>query len=351
MDFNKFELSFFIVLFAGILLLVFMVLQPHLIALAIAAVLAVLSYPLYERIGKKVKNETVSALATVLIIGVIVLIPIVFLGGLLFNEAREISTTISQNGIEGVFTVIQPIQDAIDEYFPQSNFEVNTIFNGVVTWITNNLGAAFAGTAQVILGVAVCIIAFFYFLKDGRRFIKTFIEFSPLENKHDRAILKKLEHTIFSVIQGSLSVAVIQGLLTGLGFWLFGVPNAVLWGSVAAVAALIPGIGTGLVIAPGILYLVVTGNQFGAIGLTVWGSIAVGMIDNVLLPKFLGARARIHPLFVLVSVLGGLSFFGPSGFLLGPLVLSLLYGLGDIYIVMFKQQIEEAAKCDDDEET
>ena len=114
--------------------------------------------------------------------------------------------------------------------------------------------------------------------------------------------------------------------------------------------ALIPGVGTGLVLFPAVVFLYLTGSIGAAIGLALWGMIAVGLIDNILLPKLLAHRARIHPLFVLVSVLGGIAMFGPSGFLLGPLALSLLYGLGDIYVVLFKCQIERAALSDKAEE-
>ena len=118
-----------------------------------------------------------------------------------------------------------------------------------------------------------------------------------------------------------------------VGFWIFGVPNAILWGSFAAIAALIPGIGTALVLTPAILFLFARGEIFSAIGLLAWGVGVVGLIDNFLGPRLMGRGIELHPLIILLSVLGGIGFFGPIGFLLGPLIVSLFFALLDIYSV------------------
>jgi len=104
-----------------------------------------------------------------------------------------------------------------------------------------------------------------------------------------------------------------------------------LWGVVAALSALIPGIGTSLVLGPGILYLFTVGATTQAVGLLIWSVVAVGLIDNSLGPKLVGKGMRLHPLMVLLSVFGGLAFFGPAGIFLGPLCISLLFALLSIY--------------------
>jgi predicted PurR-regulated permease PerM len=116
---------------------------------------------------------------------------------------------------------------------------------------------------------------------------------------------------------------------------IFDIPAPAVWGAVAAIAAFIPGIGTSLVIVPGIIYLLLTGNTAYAIGLAIWGAVAVGLIDNVLGPHLVNKGVHIHPFLILVSVLGGLSTFGPIGFILGPLVLALLFALLEVYRTSF----------------
>ena len=132
-------------------------------------------------------------------------------------------------------------------------------------------------------------------------------------------------------------MALIQGILTAVGFALFGVPNPTLWGSVAAIAALVPSVGTALVLFPAILFLYWSGAALSALGLLLWGATAVGLIDNFLGPKLAGRGMRLHPFLILLSILGGIALFGPIGFLLGPLVLSMLFVLLEIYSVINKE--------------
>jgi len=160
---------------------------------------------------------------------------------------------------------------------------------------------------------------------------------SPLQDVHDEEIFNKLTLATNSVIKGNLIIVLIQGAMAALGFFLFGVPSPVLWGAVAAVAAVIPGFGTALVVAPAIIYLLFNGETSSAIGLFIWGLTAVGLVDNILGPKLVERGMKIHPFLILLSILGGLALFGPLGFLFGPLVLSLFFALSEIYSAMHKE--------------
>ena len=133
-------------------------------------------------------------------------------------------------------------------------------------------------------------------------------------------------------------IGLIQGMLTGVGFWMFGVSNPVIWGTVAAVASLVPALGTSLVNIPAIIFLFLSGNISQAIGLLIWVVLAVGLIDNILGPYFINRGVKIHPFLILISVLGGISFFGPVGFIAGPVVLGLLFALLELYPVIIKNK-------------
>jgi predicted PurR-regulated permease PerM len=142
-----------------------------------------------------------------------------------------------------------------------------------------------------------------------------------------------LKASIHGVIRGALVIAGIQGIISGIGFAIFGVPNAVLWGSLAAVCALVPTLGTTLVFVPIVGYLALTGHIPQAIGLAVWGIFAVGLIDNILGPRLMSQGSSIHPFFILIAVLGGVDLFGPVGLFAGPLVVALFFALFDTYKV------------------
>ena len=185
--------------------------------------------------------------------------------------------------------------------------------------------------ASFFLSLFIFFIALYYLLRDGVSLKNLIISYSPLRDSYDETVFDKLELAVNSVVRGNLTIACIQGVLSGLGFWLFGVPNAVLWGAVTAIAALVPGLGTALIFTPLIIYLFLTGHSAAAAGLAMWGALAVGFIDNMLGPRLIGQGIKLHPLLVLLSVLGGITFFGPIGIFMGPLALSLLFAFLTIY--------------------
>lgn len=171
----------------------------------------------------------------------------------------------------------------------------------------------------------------FYFLKDGVHLRETIVTLSPLSDDTDKKILERLSVAINAILKGYLFIALVQGALMGLGLWLFGVPNPVLWGVLAGIASLIPTVGTALISVPAILFLFATGARGEAIGLMVWSGVLVASIDNLLTPIVVGKKMSIHPLLVLFSVLGGIVLIGPVGILIGPLTLSFIYTLMSIY--------------------
>jgi predicted PurR-regulated permease PerM len=154
---------------------------------------------------------------------------------------------------------------------------------------------------------------------------------SPLNDQYDNEIINRLARAIKSVIGGTLVIALLQGILTGVGFWLFGIPLPFIWGSVGVIVSLIPSIGIGLINVPAAIYLFVIGSQIPGILMLIWGLGFVGMIDNFLRPLLLERGTQIHPLLILFSVLGGISLFGPIGFITGPLVMTLISEFMNIY--------------------
>ncbi|MBI3685201.1 AI-2E family transporter [Candidatus Azambacteria bacterium] len=228
-------------------------------------------------------------------------------------------------------TTVAYVQDKLRLIHANITLDLNQFLRQGLGWILNNAGAVFSGITQLVFGFLLSMLAFYYFLKDGKKLVSALAVLSPLRDVDDREIFGKLNKAVHSVVLGSLVVAVIQGMLVSIGFYVFGVPNGALWGAIAAVTALIPFIGTAIIVIPAILYLFFTGSIPSGLGLLAWGATAVGLIDNFLTPKLMERGIQIHPLLILFSVLGGLSFFGPIGFLLGPLALSFLFALLDIY--------------------
>lgn len=338
MDKKKLQLYFFLTLLAIIGILSFWIVTPYLDILVLAAAIAVVVQPMFVRFQRYLAgHDRISALLTIGVLAIIFLAPLVFFGYQILQESVSLYIRLSDNG-DSYSRSVSSLAGMIQGYFPGFELDISNYLSQVLNWVAKNVGAIFSGTIQTLFGLFLGIMALYYFLVDGRKFMDALVRLSPLADDYDQKIIDRLNGAVSSVIKGSLLVAVAQGIVSGLGFWIFGVPDPTLWGSCAAVAALIPGIGTSLVLVPAIAYLGLTGHTYAAIGLFIWGVTIVGLIDNILRPLMLGRDVRIHPFFVLISVFGGISFFGPLGFIFGPLVLSLLYGLLDIYRMLVLHQ-------------
>ena len=175
------------------------------------------------------------------------------------------------------------------------------------------------------------LLAFFFFLRDGESTFKHIKGISPFGNQVTTDIIANLRQTVQSVIKGTVLIALIRWVLVGVGFFLFGIPNAIFWGSIGGIVGAIPGVGTLVVFLPAIVYLFIKGSLFSAIGLTVFTVVALMMLDNVLTPYFFQKGIDAPQIFVLFSILGGLLFFGPLGFIFGPLVLSVFLSVFNVY--------------------
>lgn len=331
MDIHKIQIYFFFLLFAVIFGLTFAIFLPYLGILAAAAAFSVVFYPVYRRVHGVVGYEGLASFLTVLIALCIILVPLGIFGMLAFEEAQDLYFRIAYQGGGDIGSLTVFIENRVREILPNANLDLHAYTQQILQRVVQNLGGVFAGLAQTFIAVFLGLIGFYYFLKDGHRLVQAVVNLSPLPDKYDDEIAHKLSTAVNSVLKGTLIIAVIQGILSGIGLALFGVPNPALWGSFAAIAALIPGVGTALVLGPCIAYLFIISSNSSALGLLIWGVVAVGLIDNFLGPKLMGRGVSIHSFIILLAVLGGLGFFGPIGFILGPLVVSLLFALGQIY--------------------
>ncbi|MBU3901624.1 AI-2E family transporter [Patescibacteria group bacterium] len=342
MDNQKTQFNFLLLFLAGAFILAVFIFRPFIYALILAVIGAVVFQPVYRQILKLFSRwPSIAAWLTTILIIVFILTPLVLLGIQVFKEARQLYFSLAENsGREVILNIFRSAAGKIQQVFPEANnFSLNfdQYIKQGVAWLLQNLGAIFSNFAGILMNSFLFLIAFYYLLKDGAKLKKVVMAISPLSGEENETIFNKLELAINSVVRGNLIIALIQGVLTSTGLAIFGIPNPVLLGLVAAITALIPGFGTSLVIVPAIIYLFLSNQTAPAFGLIIWGTLAVGLIDNFLGPKLVGRGMKLHPLMVILSVLGGAAFFGPIGFLLGPLALSLFFALFDIYFYLLKK--------------
>ncbi len=331
MPFEKFQWYFFIVFLAAVVLLSVSIARPFFSVLALAAITAVILEPLYRQLHSRVRGPRLAAAILIILVLLVILIPAGFLFRQIATEAASMYEQLSLEGW-GDFSLVVGRFEALLPATPWSNqLNVPQYIGRLTSWVVNHAGALLASTFSVSWKILFWILALYYFLKDGPKFYHHLVHLSPLADHDDISIAQELKSTVRAVVAGALLIAVIQGALVGLGFTIFGLPHGALWGTVGAFAALIPGVGTSLVLIPGILTLWWQGGAAGAVGLLIWGILMVGLIDNILAPVLYSRGSKLHPLLVLIAVIGGLGFFGPSGFILGPVTFSLLIALLHIY--------------------
>ncbi|HUX80716.1 MAG TPA: AI-2E family transporter [Candidatus Paceibacterota bacterium] len=312
------------ILFIGISVLLFFVFSPFLSLLSLAAVLAILLHRPYEYVTQKLggwKNSI--AVFTVALVLLFFIVPIFFLGMQIYNEASGLYLSMQGNGTNYLYSVQTFIESPLQKLFPGFTFNIYSYIGNILVLISNNLGSLVYQTFYIIFETFLMLLAFFFFLRDGRRMVASFSKVSPLGLETTREVLANMYTTITSVIQGTFVNALIRWLGIWAAFAIFNIPNALLWSSMGGIIGAIPGLGTPFAFIPAVLYLYVEGHVISAVGLALVGVGIIMLVDNILTSYFFGRGLAISPVFVLFSILGGIFFFGPLGFILGPLVLSI----------------------------
>lgn len=325
---DKHQIIFSAVIFIAVLSLALLVFYPFLNVIALSAILAVLLAPLHNRILRKIKSPTFSAGITMFVLMAVIVFPLMFIVNNIVTEAQQLYSSMSNSPVLSSDQITTWVEGKAQVFVPNFTVDARGYISAFSSWIVSKLSGVFSGTIDFVFKLALSFVALFYFLRDGKNLKKHIVALTPWSDDRDQVVISSIKSSIRSVVIGSLAVALVQGLLTGISFTITGVPNPTLWGMLAAVCALIPGVGTAIVWIPAVIYLfVVSPVAWPWITQLIISVFLVGLIDNFLAPMIMEKGINIHPLLILFSVLGGIQFFGPEGFLLGPLVLSLLFVL------------------------
>src|SRR3989344_2879319 len=344
---RKLQLSFFIALTLGLLVLSFFVLKPYMGIIFVSAVFSVVFYPLYEYfLTKTNNNKGFSSILTILVIIVVIIIPLTILSTALFKEAGGLYNSLAFGGEGEIVTgLINEFLFKIQKFLPEgvspSALDIESHIQNILSWVISHFDSVFSLVFQGILGFILMLVSTYHLLKNGLSIKKFIVMWSPLPDDYDDQIIEALRSSIDAVFRGRFLVSVAQGFFLGIGFVIFGVENPVLWGFVGAIASLIPALGTSLITIPAAAYLLLTGHTGSAIGILIWGALAVGLVDDTLSFFILKRKIKIHPLITLFSILGGVSFFGPIGLIAGPVIVSGLIALLRVYpyIISYKNDL------------
>lgn len=345
--------------------LCYRVVFPFFPALAWALALAVIATPGHLRMERRVRSPSVAAALSVVAVSLVIIAPLIIVTPRLVRDTTRYAGMLQQEVTSGAWRgrldahprlkalvnwmessaesperPAETPQDAESEAVesrespsdsaPQSR-QMSLPYSQAASILTQGLASLMSGTVWLVMQLLVTLMTLFYFFRDRRLVLDGLRSLMPLKDREVDQVFARVSDTIHATIFGSLVVALVQGTMGGLIFWWLGFPAAVFWGAVMSMLAVVPTLGTFVVWVPAAVSLALNGQWGAALILAAWGGIAIALIDNLLYPWLVGERLRFHTLLVFLAIVGGLSLFGASGVILGPVVLALTDALIQIW--------------------
>jgi predicted PurR-regulated permease PerM len=344
---------FFTMLSLLLLYAAFKIIWPFMTAILLAAILVTLTFGIFRKVRARMKGSSNQA-AVVMMLGItiIVVIPALIIAMLLIQQANVIVDKLQTGEARAMVERIDLTHNLefIKRFAP--NFDPATLspdrlvlpaIRQVPGWFARNGGALLGGLAGMFLGFALALLAMFFFYVEGESILEQLSILSPLPKRYDEEFAAKFKDVIDATFRGQLFTGIAQGLMTGIGLAIAGVPGAGFWGAVAALLSLIPMVGAAAVWVPAAIYLVIGASMgsvewWRAIFLIIWGLVPVSLVDNVVRPWAMKGKAQLPAIPLLFAVLGGMQAFGFVGLVIGPLVFSLLMSIIEIYKKSFSMR-------------
>lgn len=319
------------------------VLAPFYGAILWALVVALLFNSLNLRFCKAMgQRRSLASAVTVLIVIVIVIVPLILISAALGQQASEVYRML-QSGELDIVLYLQRILDAMPGWMRDilNHFGLTDLaaaraqLTAALTQASQLIAARALGIGlgafDFVIGLGVMLYLLFFLLRDGDSLLKRVKSAVPLRAEQKSLLLGRMSVVVRATVKGGVIVALVQGMLGGLAFWVLGIPAALLWAVVMAFLSLLPSVGAAIVWGPVALYLLATGNIWQGLVLSGYGVLVIGLADNLLRPFLVGKSAKLPDYIILLSTFGGIGMFGLNGFILGPLIAAIFMVSWEIF--------------------
>lgn len=309
-----------------------LIVLPYLGYILTGIILAFMLKPVQERIAEYLPY---SSGITILLTVLIALMPLIILLSVVANDAAAVVNSIQEQDIDLGY-IEQQISALTGEEFSleeRLKSSIETIGSTVLS-STTQIAEFASGFA---IGVSILLFTQYYALKEGDKLVKWSKKLDVIPDDIQEALYSKTANTTHTVIEGHVITAFVSGLVAGVGLFLAGVSNIAFWTFMMMILGLIPMIGTALIWAPAGLYLLINGQIYTGGFLLVYGAAIVGSVDNFLRPFLVDEEADLHPLFIVLGVIGGIGLFGPIGIFVGPVMFGIAKSLLKVYIENYDQ--------------
>lgn len=314
------------------LYLSFRLVLPFLPALVWAATIAVVTHRASQWVGGRVKSPGLKAWICTAVVAVAIFGPALFVGYFAVQQigiaVEQVSSEETQSQIQAWVAQYPPLQRAWNAVSQEYNLAKEA--PRLLDRLRPGAVAAISAPIYIAAQVALTLFILFFLYRDEEQAVDGLRSVLPLSERETDGFLERMSDTINATIYGVLVVAMIQGFMGGLMFTFLGIPGAVLWGLIMGLLAIIPYLGTFVVWGPTAVFLALQGDYGRAAILAGWGLVAIGLIDNLLYPMLVGKRLRQHTVVAFIAILGGVSLFGVTGVVLGPVVVAIAFFLIDV---------------------
>lgn len=306
-----------------------------------AAILAILFYPLYRWWLRTLGHRaSLAAAVTLLVIIVMVILPLGLLGLAVTREAAGLYEGIAAGEIDvqAPIRLIERTLPMVAEYLTRFGIDGQRISQGLSSAAVTT--SRFVASQALTIGqdafrfsvlFFLMLYLLFFFLRDGHRLIAAVMYALPLGHEREHHLLEKFADVSRATIKGTLVVGLVQGTLGGLLFWILGLKAAVFWGVIMTLLSLLPAVGSALIWGPAAIILFATGQIVKGSILLAAGILVIGLVDNFLRPMLVGRDTQIPDYLILLATLGGLTVFGLSGFVIGPIIAALFLAVWDMF--------------------
>ena len=347
---GQFRKAFLLVLVVGITAAFVAMLQTFLLTILVAAIFAGLAYPVYSRLLRAVRGHRPLASAlTLLLVTTLVVGPLFAMTGLVVNQAVRVTDSIRpvvQRFLSEPTYLDQQVQripgiDRLGPYREQIVTSTGAVVGAVGRFLAGSLSDVATGTVTFLLHFFLMLYTMFFLLMDGSAMLRSVLNHLPLTAAEKQQMTDRFVSVMRATVKGTLVIGIIQGALSGLAFWIVGIPDALFWTVVMILLSILPVIGGALVWLPACLILVATGEVMEGLLLAAFCSLIVGSVDNVLRPRLVGRDTKLHDVLILFSTLGGILAFGPLGFIIGPIVAGLFVTSWEIFAVAYSDVLTD----------
>ncbi len=320
-----------IILVCALFFLAILIIKPIISQIILGILLAYIFTPLNKKISKKIKNKTLSAILVCVSSILIICIILGLILSSLISEGINIFLSLQDINFLNILQKILPASIVSSEFFLIIGNSIKTFISNIIADFFSSFGSFILNLPLFFLKFLVMVFIYFFCLKDGEKLIEYVKSLSPLKKDLEEKFFKKFKDITHSVLIGEVIIGLIQGLIAGIGYFLFGIPNAFLLTILTTFVGVIPVIGPAVIWIPIGIYLVLIGNLTAGIGILIYGIVIMSWLSVIIRPFIVSKKTKINSGILFIGMIGGLFVFGVLGLIIGPLVLSYILLIIEIY--------------------